>query len=183
MFEEIAPEVMQVIIEKNTGLSIQDICGHTGFEKNDILKTVDTLIKIGILKDDGGGSTEVKFCLVKELKGIQIARAAQLGVNVGAFGKYFKIDKKEKQIALDLSSSIDKIKVIDIKHRKPLIQKRLYLRHEKNDDISDNLMLLLEASNANLYKYLETLSEKDNYLKLLLEIHRETERSWSAYIA
>lgn len=182
MFEETAPEIIQVIIDNNTELTISEIADYTGFEVNDIARTINLLLQIGILKTQGEKISVAKIFVVKELKGIQVARAAQLGININSFGKFFKIDKKEKQIALELASNVEKLKLIDIKQRKPMIQKRTYFKYEKNDEVSDNLMMLLEASNANLYNYLEELSKKDEYLRLLLEIHQETEKSWQNYI-
>ena len=52
----------------------------------------------------------------------------------------------------------------------------------KSDNVSDNLILLLEASNASLYGYLEELAKKDDYLHLLLNLHDQAEKSLQSYM-
>jgi hypothetical protein len=182
MFEEIVPEIVQVMIEYKKPMKISQISEQTGFEDGDILRTLNMLVKIGLFLSSGEKPNVATYEMVKQLKGIHLARAAQLGVNLSSFDNYFKIDKKEKKLALELASNAEKIKLIDVKNRKPLIQKRSYFQDNKMDDISENLMLLLEASNLNLYEYLEDLSKKDNFLKLLLTIHNQAESSWRDYI-
>ena len=80
-----------------------------------------------------------------------------------------------------MASKVDKIKHLDVSIRKPLIQKRNYYINLEQDIVYDNLLTLLEISNHNLYEYLEMLSEKDAYLKLLLAIHKESENSLKNY--
>jgi hypothetical protein len=131
------------------------------------------------IKDEKTG--EVTYQLVKELKGIHVAKAAQIGLDLGAFESFFKIDKKEKKLALELATQAEKIKNLDIKKRKPLLQKRTYFIQNKTDDTYENLMLLFEASNATLYEHLEKLAEKDSYLQLLLNMHNQADFSLRDY--
>lgn len=182
MFEEIVPEIVQIMIDNKKPMKISQIADATGFVENDIARTLNLLVQMGLFLSNGEKPSSATYEMIKELKGIHLARAAQLGVDLSSFDDYFKIDKKEKKIALDLASHAEKIKLIDIKNRKPLIQKRTYFNIDKTDDVSENLLILLEASNANLYEYLEDAAKKDRNLRLLLDIHHQSEKSLKEYI-
>lgn len=182
MLEEIVPEIVQAMVDHKKAVKMSDIIDYTGFDEYEVSRSLHLLVQMGVVKSNGEKATTALYSLIKELKGIHLARAAQLGVNLSDFDNYFKIDKKEKKIALELASQADKIKTLDVRKRKPLLQKRSYFTSSKHDDVTENLMLLLEASNANLYDYLEKLSEKDEYLKILLSLHHQAESSWNDYI-
>lgn len=81
-----------------------------------------------------------------------------------------------------MATKAEKIKTIEIQNRKPLIQKRTTFSNRKTDDVADNLIIILEASNQSLYEYLEQLAEKDEYLRSLMLMHEQTEKSLSAYL-
>ena len=181
MLEEIVPEIVQAMVDHKKPVKMSDIIEYTGFDEYEASRSLHLLVQMGVVKSNGEKPTTALYSLIKELKGIHLARAAQLGVNLSDFDSFFKIDKKEKKIALDLASQADKIKMLDVRKRKPLLQKS-YFNSSKHDDVTENLMLLLEASNANLYEYLEKMSEKDEYLKILLSLHHQAESSWNDYV-
>lgn len=176
MLEELNPIVIEVMIKNKKPCKVDEVVDICGFEKSDVNRSLNTICELGLahkIKDEKTG--EITFQLVKELKGIHVAKSAQIGLDLGAFEYFFKIDKKEKQLALELATQAEKIKNLDISKRKPLLQKRTYFIQSKTDDNYENLMVLFEASNASLYEYLEELSPKDPYLKLLMDMHTQTD--------
>lgn len=182
MLEELIPIVVEVMINHQVPCNVDDVVEVCGYEKNDVSRSLNVICELGLghkIKDEKSG--EVTFQLVKELKGIHVAKAAQIGLDLGAFEYFFKIDKKEKKLALELATQAEKIKHLDISKRKPLLQKRTYFVNGKTDDTYENLMLLFEASNASLYEYIEQLAEKDGYLQLLISMHNQAEFSLRDY--
>lgn len=182
MLEELNPIVIEVMINYKKPCNIEEVVEICGFEKIDVTRSLNMISELGLaykVKDELTG--EVTYQLIKELKGIHVAKAAQVGLDLGAFEFFFKIDKKEKQLALELATQAEKIKNLDVTKRKPLLQKRTYFIQGKTDDNYENLMVLFEASNATLYEYLETLAEKDSYLKLLMDMHTQTDLALRDY--
>ena len=182
MVEEIIPEIVQAMIDFEKPMKLSQLASNTGFGEGELIRSINLLTQMGLIISTGEKPSSSLFSLIKELKAIHLARAAQLGVDLNSFDEHFKIDKKEKKIALEIASQAEKIKILDVKKRKPMVQKRNYFSSAKHDDVSDNLILLLEASNANLYDYLELLSKKDKHLKLLLDIHFQAEGSLRDYL-
>lgn len=179
MDEELLPIIIEILIENtknNKSISISNIEDICGYENSSIVKGVKLLLKIGLVK-----KTEDEYLIVKDIKAIHLAKSAQLGLDLNIFSSFFNITEKEKKIALQMASKVDKIKHLDVSIRKPLIQKRNYYINLEQDVVYDNLLTLLEISNHNLYEYIEMLSEKDAYLKLLLAIHKESENSLKNY--
>ena len=182
MLEELIPIIIEVIISNKKPMTIEDIIENSSFGDVEVSRGLNLLLELGLLKRTSKGSV-VYYSLIKELRAIHLAKAAQLGVNLSLFDTYFKIDEKEKKIALELSTNVEKLEKIDINKRKPLLLKRKYFDIDKKDEVYDNLMILFETSNLTLYDYIEKLSEKDPYLKILLNIHKEAEESIKNYVA
>lgn len=176
MLEENIALVIDILISNDMPMSVAEITEESELEQGSIINVINTLKIFEIIKKENDN----KFVLIKQLKAIQIARAAQIGIDLLSFN-YFNIDKKEKQLALELATQSDKIKNIEISSRKPLLKKRSYMP-SKSDNISDNLILLLEASNASLYDYLTKLAKKDEYLSLLMNLHEQAEKSLQNYM-
>lgn len=182
MLEELIPIVIEVMINNKKPCTAEEIVEICGYDKREVGRCLNIICQLELthkIKDEDTGI--VTYQLVKSLKGIHVAKAAQIGFDLGAFEHFFKIDKKEKKLALDIATQADKIKHLDVSKRKPLLQKRVYFVNSKTDDTYENLMVLVEASNAVLYEYLEKLSEQDNYLKLLMDLHNQTEFSLRDY--
>lgn len=182
MLEELNPIVIEVMINYQKPCHIEDVVEICGFEKMDVSRSLNMITELGLahkVKDEKSG--EVTYHLIKELKGIHVAKAAQVGLDLGAFEFFFKINKKEKELALELATQAEKIKNLDISKRKPLLQKRTYFIQGKTDDNYENLMVLFEASNATIYEYLEQLAEKDPYLQLLINMHTQTDLALRDY--
>jgi hypothetical protein len=182
MLEEIVPIILDVLIEHKKPTKLEDIVESSGCDKPEVSRCLNLLYDLNIVHKDKNEKTNViSFSLIKELKGIHLAKAAQLGLDLSAFENYFKIDPKEKQLALDLATQAEKIKQLDLNKRKPMLQKRNYLAHQKTDGIYENLMLLFEATNMTLYEYIEQLAENDSYLQLLISMHQQAESSVRDY--
>lgn len=182
MLQELIPIIIEVLINHKQPAEVDEIMEISGYDLLDVNKGLNLLTELGLTRKSINKNTEViSYLLIKELKAIHLAKAAQLGVDLNAFDNHFKIDKKEKKLALDLATQAEKIKHLDITKRKPLLQKRRYLNHDKTDDVYENLMLLFEASNMTLYEYIEEVSKKDAYLKLLITMHQEAEISLKNY--
>ena len=182
MLEELIPIIIEVLVNHKKPAKVDEVIEISGYDNLDVVKGLNLLTELGLVKK----IPETKFdaasyFLIKELKAIHLAKSAQLGVDLNAFDAHFKIDKKEKKLALDLATQAEKIKHLDITKRKPLLQKRRYLNHDKTDDVYDNLMLLFEASNMTLYEYIEEIAKKDAYLRLLINMHKESEVSLKSY--
>lgn len=177
MLEENIALVLDILINKKKPMSIIDIAEESELDSsllNNAVKILKLLELVTVLQDN-------KLQLNKIIKGITLAKAAQLGVDLLSFN-FFEISKAEKKIALDLATKAEKIKTIEIQNRKPLIQKRSSFSNRKTDDVADNLIIILEASNQALYEYLEKLAEKDEYLSSLLLMHEQTEKSLASYL-
>ncbi len=177
MLEENIALVLDILINKKKSMSVADIAEESELDSS----LLNSAIKILKLLDLVSVQQDSKIQLNKIIKGINLAKAAQLGVDLLAFN-FFEISKAEKKIALDLATKAEKIKTIEIQNRKPLIQKRTTFSNRKTDDVADNLIIILEASNQSLYEYLEQLAEKDEYLRSLMLMHEQTEKSLSAYL-
>lgn len=182
MLEELIPIVIEVLVNHKKPAKVDEVIEISGYDNLEVVKGLNLLTELGLVKKIPETKTEqASFTLIKELKAIHLAKAAQLGVDLNAFDTYFKIDKKEKKLALDLATQAEKIKHLNINKRKPLLQKRRYLNNDKTDDVYDNLMLLFEASNMTLYEYIEEIAKKDTYLGLLISMHKESEISLKSY--
>lgn len=173
MLKENIETVIDILI-LNGKLSVEKIIEETAIEGAIVNHSLNVLKVLDLIKKD-----KEKYFLIENISAIHLAKSAQLGIDLLSFN-FFNITEEEKNIALDLATNVEKVKQLEINKRKPLIQKRVYFN--KSDEVTDNLILLLEASNLTLYNYLEKLSEKDEYLKILLEMHEQTEKSLSSYL-
>lgn len=177
MFEEIAPSLIEALIENKNQLSIDDLVNITDYEKPVVSRCLRILTELGLVS-----SKSSKLSLNREVKAIQIASAAQLGMDLSTFGTFFKIDKKERATAIEIASSVDKVKSLDPSKKRPMVQNRSYLTVKNNDEVSAILVNLLEATNNSLYEYLIKLSSKDKHLKSLLDLHQSAEDSLISYL-
>ena len=184
MLEELVPIILQVLIEHRKPARVEEIMEASGCDKADVIKCLTLLCDLDLVqKEKAEKAPQTIYTLIKELKGIHLAKAAQLGLDLSAFEGFFKVDKKEKQLALDLATQAEKIKNLELNKRKPLLQKRGYLVNSKADDISENLMLLYEATNMTVYEYIEQLAQKDPHLQLLITMHQQAESSLRDYVS
>lgn len=182
MLDDIVPIVLEVLVKEKKAVKVEDIMETSGCEKTEVIKSLGLLNDLSLINKDKNEKTNViTYSLIKELKGIHLAKAAQLGLDLSAFESFFKIDKKEKQLALNLATQAEKIKHLELNKRKPLLQKRNYLVSSKTDDVYENLSLLLEATNNTIYEYIEKIAEKDSHLRLLISMHEQAENSLRDY--
>jgi predicted transcriptional regulator len=181
MFEEVITTIVDILISKNKALTPKDIMEESGFESAFVIRALTMLKDLELVVKAVNKSNDTVYSMVKEIKGIHLAKAAQIGVNLASFEGYFVIDPNEKKIAIEMATQAEKIKNLDVSKRKPLMQKRSYLNVKKTDDVTENLMLLLEASSATLHEYLEKKSKKDSYLSILLNMHDQAEKSLQEY--
>jgi hypothetical protein len=182
MLDELIPILFEVMIGYKNEIKIEKIIDICGYERGEVNRALNVICDIGLafkIKDDK--TNQVTYKLVKNLKGIHVAKAAQIGVDLGAFEHFFVIEKKEKELALELALQAEKIKNLDVSKRKPLLQKRTYFINGRTDDTYENLMLLFEAANSSLYEYIENLAKKDVYLSLLINMHQQAENSLRDY--
>lgn len=182
MIEDVISTIFEVMIDNKKAMKIEKIVDISGYEKGEINRALNIICEIGLgfkIKDDE--TKLVTYQLCKNLKGIQVAKAAQIGVDLGQFSHFFVIEAEEKKLALELATQAEKIKAMDVSQRKPLLQKRAYFSNGKTDGTYENLLLLYEASNTSLYEYLENLAQKDSYLQLLINMHQQAEASLNDY--
>ena len=181
MFEEIIPTIVDILILNKKSMTIEQLIETSDFEYAQVSRALTLLKELGLIVKSLNKSDVATFQLIKELKGIHLAKAAQIGIDLSSFDGHFIINESEKEIALEWATQAEKIKHLEINKRKPLMQKRGYFTLKKTDDVSENLMLLLEASSATLHDYLESISKKDKYLALLLSMHEQAEKSLHDY--
>lgn len=182
MIEEVISTVFEVMIDNKKAMKIEKIVDISGYERGEINRALNIICEIGLgfkIKDDE--TKVVTYQLCKNLKGIQVAKAAQMGVDLGEFTHFFVIEEEEKKLALELATQAEKIKSLDVSKRKPLLQKRAYFTSGKTDGTYENLLLLYEAANTSLYEYLESLAKEDPYLQLLINMHQQAEMSLNEY--
>lgn len=182
MLDDIVPLVLEVLIKAKKAFKVEDIIDASGCERAEVVKALSLLNDLNLVNKEKNEKTNVvTYKLIKEIKAIHLAKAAQLGLDLNSFESFFKIDKKEKELALNLATQAEKIKQLELNKRKPLLQKRNYFLTEKTDDVYETLHLLLEATNSTIYEYIEELAKKDPHLKLLISMHEEAENSVRDY--
>lgn len=182
MLDEIVPIVLEVLIEQKKPAKFEDVLESSGCEKPEVSRALNLLSDLNLVHKEKNEKTGVvTYLLIQEIKGIHLAKAAQLGLDLSLFDDFFIINQKEKDLALELATQAEKIKQLELHKRKPLLQKRNYLVSQKTDDIYENLMLLLEATNMTLYEYIEKIAEQDSYLQLLINMHQQAESSVREY--
>ena len=174
--------ILEVLFENTTPLSVVDLIEISSCDKISVTKALSVLCSIGlVIKERNEKTGDVFFSPVKKINAYHIVSASNIGVDLSFLEKHVSISAKEKKLAIELSSSADKLKEITLNNRKPLLQKRSYLILSKNDDIYENLILLLETTNMSLYDYLEKISKNDTYLKWLLDMHKQSESALIDY--
>jgi hypothetical protein len=184
MVKETIESILEVLIKLKADtkqISQEKIADEACFDSAQIAAPLKMLVDLGIVikhKVENG----YKYSLIKNPKAIHLAKTAQLGVNLNNFDSFFKISQEEKDLALNLSANSDKMRTLDVSKRKVLIQKRAYYNIQKYDEVAETLIVLLEAANNTLYEYLEKLAEKDDALKLLLDMHAQAESASHNYI-
>lgn len=178
MLDDTVPIILDVLIKEKKSAKVEALMDSSGCDRSEVMRALNLLEDLDLItKEKNEKTNTMTFTLIKDIKGIHLAKAAQIGLDLTAFEHFFKIDSKEKQLALNLATQAEKIKHLEVNKRKPLLQKRSYLISNKPDDIYENLSLLLEATNNTLYEYIEELAKKDKHLKLLISMHEEAEKS------
>jgi Fe2+ or Zn2+ uptake regulation protein len=181
MFDEVIPTIVDILIANKSPMTAENIIDDSDFDSANVVRALTLLKELGLVNKSLNKSNVATYQLIKELKGIHLAKAAQIGIDLASFEGHFVIDEKEKSLALELATQAEKIKHLDVNKRKPLMQKRSYFALKKSDDVAENLVILLEASSASLHDYLEKLAEADPYLQLLLMMHDQAEKSLQDY--
>lgn len=185
MVKETIETVLESMISlSNTNykaVSIKEIAEEVCLEPGQVAAPLNMLVDLGLIIKSKSDN-DFLYSLIKAPKAIHLAKVAQLGVNLQSFNHFFKIDEKEKELALAMSTNSEKMRGLDVSKRKALIQKRAYFNMNKTDEVSENLIILLEVANNTLYEYLENLAKKDPELELLMTMHAQAESSCHKYI-
>lgn len=181
MLDELLPIIVEVLIANRQEATLAEISEFCGYDSHEVTKALNLLKGLSLVRDaDHNGVT--RYHLVKNIKPIHLARAAQVGLDLASFNDFFSFTDKEKAMALELTARSDQLRNLDISKRKPLLQKRGYLKVDKVDDISSNLLLFFESTNSALYDYVEGLSKNDPHLQLLISLNNEAESSLKNYL-
>lgn len=184
---ELIQIVLQLTIERKSNIKIEDLLEVISEPKFEVIRCFSILTEINILKknnvkDEFNGKLIAEYYISDEINAIDLTRAAQLGIDLFSFEKDLKINPKEKQLSLELSTQVEKLKQLDLHKRKPLLQtKRNYLSLDLSDEISENLFLILEAANHSLYDEIEELAKSNSNLNTLLMLHKEAENTLNRY--
>lgn len=177
MIEEIVHILLRVLIDEDGEASYKELLTNSGCTDKEMKDALMYLQNSELVKREGEN-----FVLVKRLRGMQIAKAAQFGIDVTDYSTFFEMTEKDRQDALDFTNSAENVKKLEVVRRKPLILKRNYLVTEKIDGVHENLMVILETTNEMLYEHLVAIAENDAKLKILLEIHAKAENSLRSYV-
>ncbi len=180
--DDVLQIVLQFFADKGGFHNHEDIVDELSLDKIDVLKSLSRLTELGLLvKDSDEGKDSFKYKLVSKIKAINLARAAQFGIDLYWLDQYIKIDKEDKELALKISTKADNIKNLESSQKPLLLNRKVFFQHDSRDEIFSNLLLILEASNTTLYEHIESLSINDEYLKKLLILHEQAECSINEY--
>lgn len=177
MIEEVVNIILRVLIDEDGEASYKEILGGSGCTDKEVRDALVYLTDSELVKRE-----DDTYTLVKRLRAMQIAKAAQFGIDVTDYEFYFEMTDKDKEEALTFSKKSENVKKLELVKRKALILKRNYLITEKIDGVHENLMVIFETTNSMLYEYLEKKAETDEQLKVLLEMHAKAENSLRAYV-
>lgn len=180
MLDEILPIILETILEKKSLSSVGEIMESSGCERTEVTIGLNALKDLGLIVKEQQDGKE-KIGAISEINGMHLAMAAQVGLDLNLFDRYFEISETEKSIALKLAVKAEQIKGLDVGRRKALLLKRDYLHVRRSDDVYENLMLLMETTNASLYEHIEELAKEDAYLRTLIEMHQQAEKSLRDY--
>lgn len=182
MLEELLPIVVEVLIAGKQKATLKEICDFCGYDTHDVSKSLNLLTELSVVRTEENKNGQTEFFLLKDLKPIHLARAAQVGLDLASFDDFFHFTEKEKALALELTTKAEKLRSLDVSKRKPLLQKRSYFKLDKIDDVGNNLLLFFESTNAALYEHIEKLAEEDSKLKFLLTMNEAAETSLKVYV-
>lgn len=177
MIEDIVNIVLRVLIEEDGESTHKNLVLNSGCTDKEIRDALTHLQDAELVKREAD-----LYILVRRLRGIQIAKAAQFGIDVTAYDSFFEMTDKDKQDSVDFVNNSENIKKLEVVKRKPLILKRNYLITEKIDGVHENLMVIFETTNAMLYEHLNQVAKSDETLKMLLEMHAKAENSLRIYV-
>lgn len=164
------------MIQNGSPVTVDELVLICGYEKVAILKALGLLLDIGVLiKND-----KDEYELIKQLQANHLVSAGQINLNLQDFD-YFSINAKQKQLALELATSKDKVKDLDISSRKPLFNTRNYLIGKHSDEIYQTLALILESTNEVLVSYIAEMAKKDKKLAIYLEMQSQAENALIKY--
>lgn len=157
-------------------VSVNEILEDLAVSKKEILEGINFLVRIGVLDKDNSS-----YSVKKEIKAIQIASAAHYSVDLCHY-KFLKIKDSEIQLALSLSNKIEEIQNNKEVNKWSLIQQRRgYINITPKDEIMANLFFLYEAANSSLFEYLKENFKDDEYLKVLIDLHKQAEEQLNLY--
>lgn len=177
MIEDIVNIVLKVLIDEDGSSSYKNLVLNSGCSDKEIRDALTYLQDAELLNRENN-----VYILVKRLRGMQIAKAAQFGIDVTEYEFFFEMTEKDKKDAVDFVNNTENVKKLEVIKRKPLILKRNYLITEKIDGVHENLMVIFETTNAMLYEHLNNLEKNDETLKMLLEMHMKAENSLRVYV-
>lgn len=177
MIEETVNIMLRVLINEGGKSNYKNLLRDSGCTEKEVRDSLAYLQDAELVQKEND-----TFTLLKKLRAMQIAKAAQFGIDVTDYEDYFEITSKDKKEALDFSNNVDNVKKLEVVKRKPLILKRNYLVTEKIDGVHENLMVILETTNAMLYEHLLEMAKTDKKLKMLLNMHDKAENSLRSYV-
>ena len=177
MIEDIVNIALKVIIDEEGVCSYKNLLLNSGCTEKEIRDSLIYLQDAELVTREND-----VYTLVKRLRGIQIAKAAQFGIDVTEYEYFFEMTEKDKQDAVDFVNNSENVKKLEVVKRRPLILKRNYLVTEKIDGVHENLMVIFETTNSMLYEHLNQLAQNDETLKMLLEMHLKAENSLRVYV-
>lgn len=176
---EISSVIIQILISNNNKeMTVNEIADEVSFPMGEILASLNTLIKLGILKKyliNDTDKNKFYYVLKKDITALEITKCSHQGIDLFSFS-FFDIDNKEKETALELSSQLEKVVQMSENDKKPLIMRHKIMKQFITDDISSNLVLFYELTNNYVMEYLFDLAKKDPILKNRLEQHEHAEQ-------
>lgn len=176
--------IIQILIDAKKPLKLEDIISDVAYPKGEILTALKNLTTLDILRKNPISelSNVLVYSLKQEISAIDVTKCSNYGIDLYSYGNFFKINSKQKKIALDLSTQAEEVRKISSDKHEKLIHKHKFMNQYAVDDIANHLILFYEAANKYLLEHLEKLAEKDSVLKDRLTLLEHTEQELKKYL-
>lgn len=176
--------IIQILIDARQPLKLEEIISDVAYPKGEILTALKNLTNLDILRKNpvSESSNVLVYSLKQDISAIDVTKCSNYGIDLYSFGNYFKINNKQKKMALDLSAQAEEVRKISAERHEKLIHKHKFMTQYAVDDIANHLILFYEAANKYLIEHLDKLAEKDPVLKDRLVLLEHTEQELRKYL-
>lgn len=182
---DLSSVIIQILIEANRPLKLEEIVSDVAYSRGEVLTALKDLTNLDILRKTPVGESEKSgfvYLLKKDINAIDITKCSNYGIDLYSFGNYFKINTKQKKMALDLSAQVEKVKTISSEQHKRLVHRHKFMSQFAIDDIANHLILFYEATNNYLLEHLDKAALTDPVLRERLSLLEHSEQELKNYL-